>query len=175
MDAKRNRSVNFTIERNMKKLLQINVKPNTTNERGIPKTAVINAILSKSGLEGDYNNYRTIKKSRNPDMAVLLYPIETIKELNKEGWPIKPGDLGENFTITGIPHSYFLPNQQYQIGESLIEISFECDPCQNLSVLSYVGKTKINEFIKTLMHRRGWYARVLKEGLIVQNCIVKQI
>lgn len=175
MDAKRNRSVNFTIERNMKKLLQINVKPNTTNERGIPKTAVINAILSKSGLEGDYNNYRTIKKSRNPDMAVLLYPIETIKELNKEGWPIKPGDLGENFTITGIPHSYFLPNQQYQIGESLIEISFECDPCQNLSVLSYVGKTKINEFIKTLMHRRGWYARVLKEGLIVQNCIVKKI
>ena len=150
MDAKRNRSVNFTIERNMKKLLQINVKPNTANEHGIPKTSVISAILSKSGLEGDYNNYRTIKKSRNPDMAVLLYPIETIKELNKEGWPIKPG-------------------------ESLIEISFECDPCQNLSVLSYVGKTKINEFIKTLMHRRGWYARVLKEGLIVQNCIVKQI
>jgi MOSC domain-containing protein YiiM len=108
-------------------------------------------------------------------MAVLLYSIETIKELNKEGWPVKPGDLGENFTITGIPHSHFLPNQQYKIGESLIEISFECDPCQNLSVLPYVGKTKINEFIKTLMHRRGWYARVLKEGLTVQNCIVKQI
>jgi len=175
MDAKRHRSVNITKKEIMKKLLQINVKPNTANEHGIPKTSVISAILSKSGLEGDYNNYRTIKKSRNPDMAVLLYPIETIKELNKEGWPIKPGDLGENFTITGIPHSHFLPNQQYQIGESLIEISFECDPCQNLSVLSYVGKTKINEFIKTLMHRRGWYARVLKEGLIVQNCIVKQI
>ena len=159
----------------MKKLLQINVKPNTANEHGIPKTSVISAILSKSGLEGDYNNYRTIKKSRNPDMAVLLFSIETIKELNKEGWPIKPGDLGENFTLTGIPHSYFSPNQQYQIGESLIEISFECDPCQNLSVLSYVGNTKINKFIKTLMHRRGWYARVLKEGLIVQNCIVKQI
>ena len=108
-------------------------------------------------------------------MAVLVYPIETIKELNKEGWPVKPGDLGENFTLTGIPHSHFSPNQKYQIGESLIEISFECDPCQNLSVLPYVGKTKINEFIKTLMHRRGWYARVLKEGLIVQNCIVKQI
>ena len=108
-------------------------------------------------------------------MAVLVYPIETIHELNDEGWPIMPGDMGENFTISGIPHSHFSPNQQYQIGESLIEISFECDPCQNLSVLPYVGKTKINEFIKTLMHRRGWYARVLKEGLIVQDCIVKQI
>ena len=159
----------------MKKIHQINLKPNRANEHGIPKTSVISAILSKSGIEGDYNNYRTIKKDQNPDMAVLVYPIETIHELNDEGWPIMPGDMGENFTISGIPHSHFLPNQQYQIGESLIEISFECDPCQNLSVLPYVGKTKINEFIKTLMHRRGWYARVLKEGLIVQNCIVKQI
>ena len=175
MDAKRNCSVNFTKKEIMQTLLQINVKPNTANEHGIPKTSVTSAILSKSGLEGDYNNWRTNKKSGNPDMAVLLYPIETIQELNKEGWPVKPGDLGENFTITGIPHSHFSPNQQYQIGESLIEISFECDPCQNLSVLPYVGKTKINEFIKTLIHRRGWYARVLKEGLIIQNCIVKQI
>ena len=159
----------------MKKIHQINVKPNRANEHGIPKTSVISAILSKSGIEGDYNNYRTIKKDQNPDMAVLVYPIETIHELNDEGWPIMPGDMGENFTISGIPHSHFSPNQQYQIGESLIEISFECDPCQNLSVLPYVGKTKINEFIKTLMHRRGWYARVLKEGLIIQNCIVKQI
>ena len=159
----------------MKKIHQINVKPNRANEHGIPKTSVISAILSKSGIEGDYNNYRTIKKDQNPDMAVLVYPVETIHELNDEGWPIMPGDMGENFTISGIPHSHFSPNQQYQIGESLIEISFECDPCQNLSVLPYVGKTKINEFIKTLMHRRGWYARVLKEGLIVQNCIVKQI
>ena len=124
MDAKRNRTVNFTIERNMKKLLQINVKPNTANEHGIPKTSVISAILSKSGVEGYYNNYRKIKKNRNPDMAVLLYSIETIKELNKEGWPVKPGDLGENFTITGILHSHFSPNHQYQIVESLIEISF---------------------------------------------------
>ena len=159
----------------MKKIHQINLKPNRANEHGIPKTSVISAILSKSGIEGDYNNYRTIKKDQNPDMAVLVYPIETIHQLNDEGWPIMPGDMGENFTISGIPHSHFSPNQQYQIGESLIEISFECDPCQNLSVLPYVGKTKINEFIKTLMHRRGWYARVLKEGLIVQDCIVKQI
>jgi len=159
----------------MKKIHQINVKPNRANEHGIPKTSVISAILSKSGIEGDYNNYRTIKKDQNPDMAVLVYPIETIHQLNDEGWPIMPGDMGENFTISGIPHSHFSPNQQYQIGESLIEISFECDPCQNLSVLPYVGKTKINEFIKTLMHRRGWYARVLKEGLIVLDCIVKQI
>lgn len=150
----------------MKRVLQINVKPNTPTEHGIPKMSVKTVVLSKSGLEGDYNNFRTIKKDQNPDMAVLIYPVETIHELNDEGWSIMPGDLGENFTISGIPHSHFSPNQQYQIGECLIEISYECDPCRNLSVLPYIGEIKINEFIKTLMQRRGWYARVIKEGVV---------
>jgi MOSC domain-containing protein YiiM len=159
----------------MKKIVQINVKPNIPMEHGIPKISVNTVMLLESGLEGDYNNFRTNKKDQNPDMAVLVYPIETIHELNEEGWPIKPGDLGENFTIKGFPHSHFSPNQQYQIGECLIEISYECDPCRNLSVLPYIGKSKINEFIKTLMQRRGWYARVLKKGIVKQNSLIKQI
>jgi MOSC domain-containing protein YiiM len=159
----------------MKKIVQINVKPKTPSEHGLPKTPVCSVVLSKSGLEGDYNNFRTIKKNRNPDMAVLVYPIETIHELNNEGWPIKPGDLGENFTIKGIPYLKLSPSQKYQIGECIIEISLECDPCQNLSILPYIGELKIKEFIKSLMHRRGWYARVIKEGIVKQNSLVKQI
>ncbi|MBT5748854.1 MAG: MOSC domain-containing protein [Candidatus Marinimicrobia bacterium] len=150
----------------MKNIVQINIKPKILSEHGLPKTPVTSVTLSKSGLEGDYNNFRTLKKDQNPDMAVLVYPIETIHELNNEGWPIMPGDLGENFTLSGIPHSHLSHNQQYQIGECIIEISFECDPCRNLSVLPYIGETKINEFIKTLMQRRGWYARVIKEGVV---------
>lgn len=159
----------------MKKIVQINVKPKTPSEHGLPKTPVFSVVLSKSGLEGDYNNFRTIKKNRNPDMAVLVYPIETIHELNNEGWPIKPGDLGENFTIKGIPHLKLSPSQKYKIGECIIEISLECDPCQNLSILPYIGELKIKEFIKSLMHRRGWYARIIKEGIVKQNSLVKQI
>jgi len=159
----------------MKTIFQINVKPKTPNEHGIPKTSVNNAFVSKLGLDGDYNNFRTIKKDQNPDMAVLVYPIETIHELNNEGWPIMPGDLGENFTTSGIPHSHLSLNQKYKIGECLIEISFECDPCQNLSVLPYIGEPKINKFIKTLMGRRGWYARVINEGFVNQNSVIEQI
>ncbi|MBT3731921.1 MAG: MOSC domain-containing protein [Candidatus Marinimicrobia bacterium] len=159
----------------MKTIFQINVKPKTLNEHGIPKTSVKSVYVSKLGLEGDYNNFRTIKKDKNPDMAVLVYPIETIHELNNEGWPIMPGDLGENFTTSGIPHSHLSLNQKYKIGECIIEISFECDPCKNLSVLPYIGETKINDFIKKLMHRRGWYARVLKEGVVTQNSVIEQI
>ena len=47
-----------------------------------------------------------------------------------------------------------------------IEISFICDPCTNLYALSYVGEKRGPKFIETTNNRRGWYARVLKEGSV---------
>ena len=96
-------------------------------------------------------------------------------KLNGENWPIKRGDIGENFTISGIVHSHFSPGQQFQLGECILEISFECDPCHNLAVLPYVGEDKLNEFIKTLMHRRGWYAKVIKEGTVKTGDPIQQL
>ncbi|MHA2028578.1 MAG: MOSC domain-containing protein [Candidatus Kariarchaeaceae archaeon] len=29
-----------------------------------------------------------------------------------------------------------------------------------------MGEEKVNEFIKTMKNRRGWYAKVLKEGSV---------
>ena len=159
----------------MKNIHQINVKPNVSNKCGLPKTSVDRVYISKSGLDGDYNNYRTTKKDKDPDMAVLLYPIETIQELNEEGWPIQPGDVGENLTISGISHAHFQSRQQYKIGDCRLEVSFECVPCRSLSVLHYVGDNKINDFIKSIMHRRGWYARVLSEGFVESGHTIKQI
>ena len=158
-----------------RKVIQINVKPDTPGEHGIPKVSVENGILAKDGFKGDYNNFRTEKRENNPDMAVLLFPVETIQELNDEGWPICPGDLGENLTITGISHSHFSPGQRFQIGEAIIEISFECDPCKNLSTLPYVGDEKINLFIKTLINRRGWFAKVIQSGMVNPGDSIRQI
>jgi len=157
------------------KVIQINVKPNVPGEHGLPKISVKNVLVSKMGLDGDYNNYRTDKKNRDPDMAVLLYPKETIEELNKEGWPIQKGDVGENFTIEGIQHSHFSSGQQFQLGECKLEISFECDPCHYLAVLPYVGEEKLHSFIKSLTHRRGWYAKVIKEGRVSTGDIIQQL
>lgn len=159
----------------MKIINQINIKPSVPGEHGLPKKPVHRVHISKMGLEGDYNHWRKNKKNNDPDMAVLLYPAETIDELNNEGWPVKPGDLGENLTISGFKHFHFQPNQQYQIGDCILEISLECDPCTNLYVLPYVGKQKLNEFIKTTMHRRGWYARVLNEGWVEKGNELRQI
>ena len=61
------------------------------------------------------------------------------------------------------------------IVDGLIEISFICDPCMTLKHLDYFGSEKVKEFIKTLVNRRGWYARVLKPGYISKGDAIRNI
>jgi len=145
---------------------QINVKSLTEGERGLPKKPVDSAFISFAGVQGDFNVYRHDKLRDDPDSALLIMPIEKITELNSEGWPIKPGDLGENLTTSGIPYDSFKIGKIFTAGEATFQISRACDPCVNLFLLPYVGRSKGPEFLKTMLGRRGWYARVLKEGRV---------
>ena len=145
---------------------QINVKSQTKGERGLPKKPVDSAFVTRAGVRGDFNVYRHEKLSDDPDSALLIMPIETIRELNSEGWPVKPGDFGENLTTSGIPYSSFAVGQVFDAGEVRFRISRACDPCTNLFLLPYVGKSKGAEFLKVMLGRRGWYAQVLKEGWV---------
>ena len=148
------------------KICSINIKPDTPGQHGLPKLPVNSTRIIRNGLEGDYNRYRHIKKKNDPDMAVLLLPMEIIEELNEEGWSIKPGDLGENLTTAGIAIKDFSPGKTYRVGEATIQITFKCEPCTNLYSLPYVGREKGPEFMKTMMDRRGWYASVNEEGQV---------
>ena len=151
------------------RILQINIKPHSNNERGLPKRAIDDAYISRLGIEGDHNNFRFTKKENDPDMAVLIITKDIIDDLNNEGWPIKPGDLGENLTIIGLDYRSIKPSQVLDVGSAKIEVSFICDPCTNLKILPYVGDEKINDFIKVMMNRRGWYSRVLETGKVSKN------
>ncbi len=79
-------------------IYQLNRKPQTPGERGLPKLPVEEAMITFQGIEGDYNRYRSERKQNNPDWALLLMPLEMIMQLNREGWPVNPGDLGVNRT-----------------------------------------------------------------------------
>ena len=148
---------------------QINVKPQTPGEHGLPKKPVSTAFVSLAGVNGDHNVYRHEERKDDPRMALLVMPIEMIRQLNSEGWPIKPGDLGENFTTIGIPYTDFAVGKTFAIGDLRFQISMACDPCDNLWLLPYVGSAKGPQFLKVMLHRRGWYARVLKEGQVRQG------
>jgi|TARA_B110000438_G_scaffold38628_1_gene38387 MOSC domain-containing protein YiiM len=157
-------------------IFQINKKPETGREVGLPKTKIEKAEITFKGINGDYNRFRKKKKNNDPDMALMLLSTDVLEQLNLEGWPVEAGHLGENLTLTNINYNDIAPNQEYTIGSQVkIKISFICDPCSNLKALPYVGKSRKTEFIKTLMKRRGWYARVLKPGQLTIGDIVTKV
>ncbi len=152
---------------------QLSVKPRTPGQRGLPKQAVQRLRITAAGAEGDYNHYRTTKVHSNPNLAILLLTREVIDTLRAEGWPVEPGDLGENLTLDGVQEAVLKPGCRLRIGEVLLEVSEPCDPCSEVYVLPYVGTTKGPAFVRTLTGRRGWFARVLEFGEIVPGSQVE--
>lgn len=165
------------------RVVQINRKPETPGQHGLPKLSVDSIRVTHQGLEGDFNRFRHHAKADDPGRAVMLFPLETIQELNAEGWPVKPGDMGENITTEGIPYDDFAPGARYRLGEIIIQISEPCIACRNLESLPYVTEEKVADFIKTLTHmeggtlvnRRGWYAAVLQEGTVSQGDAIEPL
>lgn len=141
-------------------------KPETGSEHGLPKPATGEVLVLRGGIEGDFNRYRHEEQHDEPAQAILLMPIETIRGLNAEGWPVREGDLGENITTEGIPYAEFRPGDRFRAGEAVLQISKPCTPCTNLHLLPYVGEAKGPAFLKAMLDRRGWYASVIQEGRV---------
>ncbi len=148
------------------RVLQLNRKSQVPGERGLPKVPVAEARITTAGVEGDYNVYRHDIAGDDPNMAVLIVPFETLEEFNREGWPVRPGDLGENVTSVGVPYAGFSAGRRFRIGGVLVEVTKPCTPCDNLFNLPYVGPERGPEFLKVTLDRRGWYAKVLEEGRV---------
>ncbi|MCI4345450.1 MAG: MOSC domain-containing protein [Thermoplasmata archaeon] len=141
-------------------------KPETPGEHGLPKPRAEQIEVTERGVVGDFNRYRHEEKADDPTSAVLLLPLETLEELQREEWPVHPGDLGENITTQGVPLEELRPGVRLRAGAAELEVTRICDPCRNLYLLPYVGPERGPEFVRTLLDRRGWYARVLKSGAI---------
>lgn len=149
----------------MGRVLSVNTKARIPGERGIPKQPVGKACIHFSGVEGDYNNYRTESKASTPKRAVLLYTSDLLQQLNQEGWPVAIGDLGENLTID-IPYELLKVGTRVRIGDVLLEVTEAAGPCKVLGNLPYVTPEELDDFIRTMKGRRGMYCRVLREGSV---------
>lgn len=145
---------------------QINIKSPKADAKSLPKIAVPTAKILRRGIEGDFNNYRHEKQDDRRDWAISLLPFETIVQLNRENWPVKPGDLGENLTISGLSKNALNPGSILLIGKVIIQLTEAITPCDGLYILDYVGREKGKQFLQTLNGRRGMFAEVIKEGMI---------
>lgn len=141
-------------------------KPEAPGEHGLPKPAVDEIFVSPSGVRDDFNRYRHEDLHDAADQAVLLMTSEMIRTLNREGWPIQEGDIGENITAEGIPYGEFHPGDRFRVGTAIVQVTKPCTPCTNLHLLPYVGPEKGPRFVKTMVDRRGWYAMVVREGRV---------
>ena len=148
------------------RIAELHLKPREGRGRGIPKRAVPHLHITAEGVEGDFNRWRTEEANGDPDQAVLLLSEETLAELRAEGWPVQPGELGENLTVAGLPPDALAPGAEVRLGEVLLEVSKPCDPCTILYGLPYVGHERGAAFLRALQGRRGWFARVVRSGTV---------
>jgi MOSC domain-containing protein YiiM len=156
----------MTTENSTGVVAALHVKPEIAGERGLPKRSLPTVRVTVHGVEGDFNRYRHERLADEPDSAVLVIPIEMLERLQAEGWPVRPGDLGENITTKGIPYDQMGPGTRLRAGEAKLEVTRPCDPCTNLYLLPYVGPGRGPAFLKTMLHRRGWYCRVAMPGRV---------
>ena len=116
--------------------------------KGTPSDPVQEAnAISGMGLEGD-------RSCETGNMRqVLLVDRETLDEFE-----LKPGQIKENITTTGVDMSQTEPGQVFFIGDHVtMEIVGECEPCGKMNALQPGLLDKIN-------HRRGMLAMVINGG-----------
>jgi MOSC domain-containing protein YiiM len=134
-----------------------------TSRGGVPKEGAFEAFVTVDGLSGDRQRNRRLHGG--PDRAVVLFSLEVIRELQREGHPIAPGTTGENLTLSGLDWPAVVPGAELRIGDVRLRITKYASPCDTIEGSFQRGDTTR---ISTKTHP-GWSrvcARVLGEGLI---------
>lgn len=101
--------------------------------------------LSPSGIDG--------ASPHHPWRQVLLLPIETLQTFN-----LTAGQLKENILLENASDFYDLPSGTVlTIGEAKLRLTFHCEPCSKLKPIITPKK---------LVHNRGYFAQVIRSGVI---------
>ena len=140
-------------------IFQINISAG-----GVPKRAIHEGVVGTLGVEGDQQKHTDVHGG--PDKALCLYSLETILELQREGHPIYPGSVGENFTVTGIDFSTLDAGSTLQIGaEVLIAVTEPAVPCTQIKSSFHDGRS-VRISPKTNPKDVRLYARVIQGGTV---------
>jgi MOSC domain-containing protein YiiM len=149
----------------------------STSRGGVPKYAVPEAWATPLGLEGD--GHARPQFHGGPKQALLLVSGEDLEKLRGDGWPLFPGALGENLTISGLDFRRVRAGQRYRAGESVLEITKVRQPCETLSVYGegiqsavFDRAVKSGDSTSPKWGLAGFYASVAQPGLIRTNDII---
>ena len=134
-----------------------------TSRGGVPKQPVFEALVTPDGVDGDRQRDRRFHGG--PDRAVVLFSLDVIRALQREGHLIAPGTTGENLTISGLDWATIAPGDVLTIGDVRLHITKYANPCYKIAGAFAGGDVSR---IAQNAHP-GWSrlcARVAGEGLI---------
>jgi MOSC domain-containing protein YiiM len=134
-----------------------------TSRGGVPKTTVFEALVTEHGVDGDRQRDRRFHGGA--DRAVVVYSLEVIQELQREGHPIAVGSTGENLTVSGLDWHRVAPGVELAIGDVRLLVTRYVSPCENIAPFFLA-----NDFTRISQKRNpGWSrvsARVLTGGIV---------
>ena len=146
---------NLSIVHFMSKVISINI-----SKGGIPKLPVLSCAVTINGLSGDGRNH---DKHNSPERAVSIIDIEILHQLNKEGYDICPGAVGENVTVEQLNVQSLEPGDHLLFSGGVeLELVESRRPCYVLDPLGENLK-------KDIIGRCGYLARVIAEGTFIQG------
>ena len=135
-------------------------------------------LVKGYGVEGDAHAGDTVKHrylvrkdpTRPNIRQVHLIQIELLEELNAKGFPVKPGELGENITTRGVDLLSLPTGTSIQIGaQVIIELTTLRNPCGQIDRFQ-------KGLLKELLYKNGageWVRRAGVMGIILEGGIVK--
>jgi len=135
-----------------------------TSNGGIPKLPRSSVCVSFSGFAGDEHNHA---KHNNFLQAVSLQDEEVLEDLIKEGFHLKAGTTGENLVVRHLRVNHLQVGTILEFaGGVILELTKERKPCYVLDAID----PRLKEVIAC---RCGFYAKVLREGLIAAGEIIQ--
>jgi MOSC domain-containing protein YiiM len=128
------------------------------NQRRLPMEEIAEIrALKNLGLEGCAH-----AKTESP-RQVLLMDSETLELME-----LQPGIIRENITTCGINVNGLAVGQRLRVGDSQIEVSMPCTPCDLLE--------KIRPGLRReLRGRRGMLCRVIASGIIRRGDTIERL
>jgi MOSC domain-containing protein YiiM len=127
---------------------------------GMPKLPIKEAMVTADGVKGDWQKNR--KYHGGPNRAICIYSEELYQSLRDAGVIVKNGDVGENFTTTGINLQHLKKGDRLMVGGCIIELTDIRIPCHQL-------KKWDADLPELIVGRSGWVAKVVKEGTVKQG------
>src|SRR4051812_28617558 len=130
---------------------------------GVPKHSMFEALITEAGIDGD--RQRDLRFHGGPDRAIVLFSLDVIRALQREGHSIAAGTTGENLTVSGLEWSSLTPGTELIIGEVRLAITKYPSPCEKIADSFFE-----NDYprISQKLHP-GWSrlsARVLHGGIV---------